>query len=135
MGSWGGQLHCSPYEPSLPSHRSPPSSLCLLLWLRLLLPFFTPCWPPILSRVPLSQPSLGKPLLCAGHSASLMNSPCNTLLPTFSLSHSFTQQTFMKCLAYTKHMGYSKKKKRRRSLMKLIFYYKGNQTINNKHRL
>ena len=55
--------------------------------------------------------SLEQPLFCASHSANLIHSPCKTTLPSFAVSHSYTQQTFMKCLAYTKHMGSGKKKK------------------------
>lgn len=107
VGGQGGQLPCSPWEPYFPSHRSPSSSLCFLLWPRMLLPSL----PLLASHSVLCSLSLEQPLFCASHSANLINSPCKTMLPSFAVSHSFTQQTFMKRLAYTKHMGSGKKKK------------------------
>ena len=67
--------------------------------------------PLLASHSVLCSLSLEKPLFCASHSANLIHCPCKTMLPSFAVSHSFAQQTFMKCPAYTKHMGSGKKKK------------------------
>ena len=67
--------------------------------------------PPLASHSVLCSLSLEKPLFCASHSANLIHSPCKTMLPSFAGSHSFAQQTFMKCPAYTKHMESGKKNK------------------------
>ena len=61
VGGQGGQLPCSPWEPYFPSHQSPSSSLCFLLWPRMLLPFSTPACLPF---CPVFSQFGAAPILC-----------------------------------------------------------------------